>query len=231
MNSGENGQESWGAGPEQPQNGTGNTPGKGPFTQRQEAQKGTAKKPERKKRYGFSQARLFPNTRVLCTAAMLCVLSFILGYIAKQLQGTNPLRITFENLPVVLSGICFGPLVGAAVGIAADVLSCIVAAQPLNPLITVGAAAIGLLAGLLGRRIPLREVRLFPVLLCEFCAQAVGSMAIKTFALSFYFGIPAETLLWRVPIYLAVSTAEGYLIFELLRNRAIGRELERMMRK
>ena len=53
---------------------------------------------------------VFGNVRVLCFAAMLAAMSLIIG---KFLQIPNPfqniIRISFENLPLLLAGITMGP--------------------------------------------------------------------------------------------------------------------------
>ena len=48
------------------------------------------------------------KARRLCLAAFLVALSFLLGWLAKALQGTSPLRFTVEGLPILLGGLCLG---------------------------------------------------------------------------------------------------------------------------
>ncbi len=59
----------------------------------------------------------------------------------------GPIRISFENLTILMAGIMFGPLVGMTVGICADVIGCIIVGYAINPLVTLGAASIGLISG------------------------------------------------------------------------------------
>ena len=58
----------------------------------------------------------FKNIRVMICAAIFVGMSILLG---KYLPIFNIdiLRFSFENLPIILSGILFGPAVGAVVGI------------------------------------------------------------------------------------------------------------------
>ena len=99
---------------------------------------------ERESRGSGGQAAALRHTRILCLAAFLTAMSFLLGYIAKTIQGTGPLRFTLEGLPIVLSGMVLGPLYGALTGLAADLLSCLLAGQAPLPLVSAGAAAVGL---------------------------------------------------------------------------------------
>lgn len=175
------------------------------------------------------------HTRILCLAAFLTALSFLLGLLAKTLQGAGPLRFTIEGLPVVLAGITLGPLYGATVGIAADLLSCLLAGQTPLPLITVGAATVGLIPGLLGLLLRRRYCptavppRYSLMLLLDGCAHLVGSILLKTAALTEFYGITA-VILWRTPLYISIIFIESYLLFVLLRSVTVRRELERLTR-
>ncbi len=179
-----------------------------------------------------TQGRGLRNVYVLCAAAILASISFLLGFLAKIIQGTGILRLTLENLPVVLAGIVFGPAVGAAVGIGADLISCISAGQAPLPLITLGAAAVGIVSGLLGKSISLQKPRFLSVLLCEAAAQTVGSIVIKTAALSLLFPtIEGWMFALRVPIYLLIIAVESVLLYFLLRSPLVGRELKKILPK
>ena len=85
---------------------------------------------------------LFGNIRVLCVSALLCGISIVLAWVCKTYLTLvflgNGVRITFENLPIILSGLWFGPWVGASVGFAADFISTALSQYGLggiNPLI------------------------------------------------------------------------------------------------
>ena len=69
---------------------------------------------------------VFSNPRALCLAALLAAMSMILG---KFLQIPTPfaefVRISFENLPVILAGLVLGPLAGAMTGAVADLVGCL----------------------------------------------------------------------------------------------------------
>ncbi len=176
---------------------------------------------------GHTRAGLFRSTRVLCAAAMLCVLSFLLGLLAKRIFGTSPLRITFENLPIVFAGITLGPCIGGAVGVAADLLSCVSAGQMPSAIIAIGSLTVGVLSGLCGRLCH-RRLAFLSVLTADAAAQVAGSAIVKSIGLSFYFGIPIYTLAWRIPLYLGIALLESYLIYFLLKNQALRREWEKL---
>lgn len=174
------------------------------------------------------------HTKRLTVAALLSALSFLLGLLAKTLQGSNPLRFTLEGLPIVLSGAILGPFYGAAVGIVADLASCLMSGMTPLPLITLGSALVGLTPGLLSRPFmrgerPLATPPRFPLLLLlEGCAHTVGSLLVKSCALAGLFGMSYPTMLvLRLPIYCGVVALESTLLYLLLRSPAVRREIER----
>lgn len=61
--------------------------------------------------------------KTLIAAALLIALSMTL----KRFSITaGPFRFSLENLPLLLSGIILGPVVGFVCGVAADILGCFI---------------------------------------------------------------------------------------------------------
>ncbi len=174
------------------------------------------------RRSGFNR-----GLRVLTLSAMMAAMSVVLAYLAKLIFGTGPLRVTFENLPIIFSGMAFGPVVGAAVAVVADLSSCLMAGQTPFPLITVAAASVGVVSGVLGRWV-LRSRRFWAVLLVECSAQLVGSVILKTIAL-YTFGYHWALLVWRLPVYVGIAAVEAFLLFALWHNKQIARHLDGLM--
>jgi ECF transporter S component (folate family) len=173
----------------------------------------------------LSKKRLSNNLRLLAVSAFLAALSIICGkYLA--LPVGNVLRFSFENLPILLAGMMFGPIVGALVGIVADVIGCLMVAYTINPLITLGAACIGILGGVLFRvfrRLPLPWQSFATVVL----SHLVASVLIKTWGLATYYDMPLYALmLWRLLNYAIVAPLEWALIYTLLKNQPLRRRLE-----
>jgi ECF transporter S component (folate family) len=165
---------------------------------------------------------VFQNVKALTVAAMLTAISVVIGIFCKSLLnfGGGLFRITFENLPIILSGFLFGPIVGGMVGVATDVLSYLLSGQayPLNLIVTVGAGLIGVISGLLFR-LPIKG-RTLRVILSTAVAHAVGSMTVKTVGLYQFYGI---LVLWRIPLYVVIAGIETALICVLLRRKSIQR--------
>ena len=172
-----------------------------------------------------SKKRLGSNLRLLAVSAFLAALSIICGkYLA--LSVGNVLRFSFENLPILLAGMMFGPITGALVGIVADLLGCVMVAYTINPLVTLGAACIGLLGGVLFRltkKLPL----LWQTCLTVILTHLVASVVVKTFGLAAYYDMPFHILLlWRLLNYAIVGVAEWLLLYTILKNQALRRRFE-----
>ena len=165
------------------------------------------------------------SLRDMVTCSLLVALSIICGKFL-QIPVGEMLRFSFENLPLLLAGMMFGPLAGMLVGIAADLIGCIAVGYVINPLITCGAAAIGLLGGVI-YRLTNKMTMFFRILLSVCAAHLIGSVVIKTFGLSQFYDMPFFLLmLWRLLNYLLVGAAETLLLFALMKNKA----LQSMMR-
>ena len=172
-----------------------------------------------------SKKRLSGNLQLLAVSAFLAALSIICGkYLALSL-GTV-LRFSFENLPILLAGMMFGPFVGMTVGVVADLLGCVMVAYAINPLVTIGAACIGFLGGVLFRvtkRLPLLWQTCVTVIL----THLVASVLVKTFGLAQYYDMPFHiVLLWRLLNYVVVGVAEWLLLYTVLKNQALRRRFE-----
>ena len=165
------------------------------------------------------------NIKKLVFAALMTALCVIIGWFCKTYFTFGAIRITFENVPVLLAGMLLGPAFGAAVGVASDIVSRMLSGFGVNPIITLGSASVGVIAGLLHIYI-IKRKGFLPTALSVLTAHAVGSMLIKSVGLYFY-GYALPILLTRVPLFLGIGLAESYLIWLLLKNKRISSAFER----
>ena len=174
-----------------------------------------------------SQKHLRSNLRLLAVSAFLAALSIICGkYLALSLG--NVLRFSFENLPILLSGMMFGPVAGALVGAVADLVGCLMVGYTVNPLVTLGAVCVGVLGGLLFRltkKLPL----LWQTCITVIVTHLVASVIVKTYGLAQYYDMPFHILmLWRLLNYVIVGVAEWLLLYTVLKNQALRRRFEEL---
>ena len=127
--------------------------------------------------------RLFRSVATLTLAAMLTAMSVVIGIFCKSVLnfGGGLFRITFENLPIILTGIVLGPIAGGVVGLASDLVSYMLSGQsyPLNIVVTLGATAIGVLSGLMSKYVVKRKCKA-QIILSASVAHIIGSMIIKS---------------------------------------------------
>ena len=166
---------------------------------------------------------------VLVAAALLAALSIVLGkYLAIRVGDT--MRFSFENLPILLAGAAFGPLTGMLVAVGADLIGCLLVGYPVNPLITLGGALIGLLGGVLYRVLS-KTPCLVRVAVTVIVSHIVGSVLIKSVGLAAFYSYPLwELMLWRLLNYVIVGAAETALLYVVLKNRAIQNQIAQIRR-
>ena len=176
--------------------------------------------------------RLFGNVRVMIISGLFVSLSIILGKFL-QIPIGDSIRISFENLPIIMAGIFFGPFVGGAVGIGADLIGCLLKGYAINPIITLGAMSIGFVSGLVHMLMAKKKpdsciagfLSVFPAV---FSAHIIGSMVIKSIGLYVYYHTPMEVLMCRIPIYTAIALLESIIISSLLINKAFSNQLDKV---
>lgn len=175
---------------------------------------------------------IFGSLRGLCFAAILSAISIVLG---KFLQIPNPfqefIRISFENLPVIIAGITLGPIAGAIVGAVADLLGCVLYGYTVNPIITLGAAAVGAASGIMALFTKKAPIWL-RVTASAVPAHLIGSVLIKSIGLAAWYLAKYELglwefILWRLLNYAIVGTLECVIMFILFKNRGFTEQVEK----
>ena len=164
------------------------------------------------------------HLRVLVFASILCALTVILAQYASIKIGSSH-RIGLGSLPILLAGCFFGPIVGMAVGLVGDIVGCAVfyGLGSLIPLVTVGCAVEGLLAGFLGKKLTKSSL-----VLSAFVPHIAGSMILKSIGLWIYYKTPLDVLVWRGPIVLLESVVIAAVLVLLGTNPAIQKAVRRL---
>ena len=170
--------------------------------------------------------------RLTVFSALLAAISIVFGkYLA--FNAGEFIRFSFENLPILFAGMAFGPIIGAAVGAVADLIGCLLVGYAINPIITIGAAAIGAVAGIYHFLPEASSFRahLLKISLTVFSAHLIGSVLIKSFGLSVFYDMPLIILmLWRLLNYVIVGTVEGFILYHLMKNKRLVHEITGIMK-
>ena len=171
-----------------------------------------------------NRVAVFGSLRVMAVCSFFVAISIVCGkYLAIPISTV--LRLSFENLSVILAGIAFGPIAGASVGVVADLVGCLLVGYEINPLITVGAGAIGLVSGVV-YKICSKLPTWLSVSLTVVVSHVIGSVLIKTCGLAAFYSMPLfELMLWRSLNYIIVGTLEGIIICAMMKNRALRKQL------
>lgn len=164
------------------------------------------------------------NIRVLTTAAMLGALSVVIGIFCKNFLnfGNGLFRVTFENFPIILSGVLFGPAVGAAVGIVSDMVSYFLSTQSfaISPIVTLGAACVGCTSGIVSHYI-VKKKGYLKIIASTISAHLVGSIIVKTFGIYAYYDLSyGMMMLYRLPTYAIITALESFFLCLIFRHKA-----------
>ena len=164
----------------------------------------------------------------LVLGAMLAAMSVVIGMVCKNFLnfGGGLLRITFENLPIILAGMFLGPVTGGMVGVISDLTSYLLSGQiyPPNLIVTLGACAVGVVSGLMAKFV-VRTRGLRQIILSAGAAHLIGSMIIKPIGL---FQFYQWAVLIRIPLYLIIAPLEIFLLCVLWRQKSFRRLFEKL---
>lgn len=145
------------------------------------------------------------DVRTVVKAGFLVAISIVMtrfAYIMLPIGGVSGMRISFGELPIMLSGFLFGPLVGGLTGIAADLIGVLVNPQgPYFPGFTISSMMWGVIPGLMMKVFNKgKDYSLFKVMLTVAIGYLVVSLALNTLWLSilysaaFFVLLPARIL-------------------------------------
>ena len=158
------------------------------------------------------------SVRTLVMLALLTAMSIVFARVFTI--STGFVRFNLGSLPVLLAALLFGPGAGFAVGAVADMIGGVLAGYAINPLITLGAGAIGLVAGLAWQKLPGLRTGL-RLQISILAGHLVGSVVINSLALHLFYGYQWALLAARIPNALVLSVVNTLLVRILLENKAL----------
>lgn len=168
------------------------------------------------------------SAKILVSLSALAAIGMILGkFLAINI--TDVMRFSLENITILFSGIVFGPLLGAAVGAVQDIVGCIAVGYAINPIITLGCAVNGFIAGAVFR-VMKKAPSSLSICASVFSAHLLGSVIIKSIGLSWFYGLPFfTTLLWRTLNYVIVGVAEVLTLISLLNSKQLLSQINKIV--
>ena len=175
------------------------------------------------------------NTYALTVCALLTALSVILARLLTIIPSEIS-RFSLEAVPILLAGLLFGPVPGAAVGFAADFIGCLFSPYGYNPIFCLPPILYGLWAGLLRGYVWARPT-IWRTALAVFPAALCGSVLWQSAALALVYGGEAKlafflTRLASRSIQFAVTgVIDTAAVWLLLRRNALSPVLHRLKTK
>lgn len=137
------------------------------------------------------------DTRTMVKAGFLTAISIVLTrfmYFFVPLAGIPALRISFGEVPIMMSGLLFGPIVGGVTGVAADLIGILINSQgAFHPGFTLSSMLWGVIPGLFAllykKRKTYEKIYSFMnVFLAVFVSFVIISLGLNTLWLSSMFG-------------------------------------------
>ncbi len=173
------------------------------------------------------QTQNLKNVKILAAAAFFAAISFVCGkFLAFNIGDT--IRFSFENLPLMLVGILFGPTVGVVTAITADIIGCLLRGYAINPILTLAAAFIGFASGFVFNVLKTSKLT-FRVTCSVVICHAIGSIIIKSIGLSIWYSLPFYiTLIERSVNYLIVAAVELSILLILLKNKSFYNQMAKI---
>ena len=175
------------------------------------------------------------NTYALTVCALLTALSVVLARLLTIIPSEVS-RFSLEAVPILLAGLLFGPVPGAAVGFAADFIGCLFSPFGYNPIFCLPPMLYGLWAGLLRGYVWARPT-IWRTALAVFPAALCGSVLWQSAALALVYGGEAKmafflTRLASRSIQFAVTgVIDTAVVWLLLRRNALSPVLHRVKTK
>ncbi|QTL99358.1 folate family ECF transporter S component [Iocasia frigidifontis] len=171
------------------------------------------------------------SNRRIVYMAFLIALSIVLTRILSlhiPIGGVEGIRIGFGGLPIIFTGVLFGPLAGGIVGAVADILGFFLSPMgPYMPHFTLTSFLTGFLPGAVVFYFFKGETSYLSLMVAIAVGQLISSVILVPLFLNHLFGIPFLPLLigkikgqlFHVPVYV-------YLIRVLLKNVVFNISLE-----
>ena len=181
-----------------------------------------------KKRTTFKEdLAAFGKVKVLTLTAMLIAMSVVIGILCKNFLTWNIYyRFTLDNLPIFFAAVAFGPFIGAAAGVLADLVSCLCSTNPaVNPIISLGALMVGFMAGLISHHVSFKNDNL-RIACAILLGHLVGQVGIKSVGKILWYGMPWFGVFLGLGFSVLAGTLEVIVLRYLFKNKSIQNSLK-----
>ena len=155
------------------------------------------------------------TVKTLVTVALLISISIVLARLLV-IYITPSVRINFGNIPIMLAGLLYGPIIGGAAGAIADILGTLfLSGMGWYPPLTVSAAIMGIVPGLLAFLVK-KNPSIPKMAVIVFTSNLFGTMLWTTYWLTKLNNVSFGTLAAvRIPLYLCMTVVETLALYTI----------------
>lgn len=161
------------------------------------------------------------STSVLVKASLLATISIVLTRFLSPmilLGGIPALRIGFGSIPLIMSGMMFGPVIGAITGVVADLAGVLINPQgSFFPGFTLSSALYGVISGLLYQNLKIHKLKinfnLINALVMVVFALAMFGYMFAEEIIIFENGLPIANDPYALPVSVMIIVAALIFIF------------------
>jgi len=181
-------------------------------------------------------AKKFFSVKRLTIMAMMTALTIIVARFCA-IPINEGLRLGFDSIPVLLTGIWMGPVPAAIVGGLADVIGTLINSYggPYFPPMTVTPMLVGIVAGLVAKYVFKNEMNLWKLAVTVVLADVIGNLFYGSLALSWYYQIildmPQQTFIVVFVMRLTklITAATDLIIVWVLHGGLYNRIIKKMI--
>lgn len=157
------------------------------------------------------------NTRTIVLMGLMAAINIILARFLS-LQLSDSIRITFGNIPLILTGVLLGPIPAVCVALVGDFVGCVFfSAYSWFPPIALAPMIIGGWSGIFRKQMLRGDF--WRVLLVCISGTVIASILYNTYCLSILYGTGFWVLLVaRTPVQLLISVVNAAVCHILLKS-------------
>ncbi|WZL72441.1 folate family ECF transporter S component [Clostridiaceae bacterium 35-E11] len=166
------------------------------------------------------------QTKNLIILSLFTAISIVLTRffsVMLPITGIAGIRLSFGDIPILLSGILFGPLAGALVGITADIIGAVfLSTFGYFPGFTISAALTGVIPPLAIKIFGTRKIKVKHIFLSILMTDIVVSLCLNTLWLNVmtgkaFFVLLPPRIIARI-ILIPIATAVVYALYKKIKN-------------
>ena len=157
---------------------------------------------------------------MLATMSMMAALSVVLSRFIIPMPNIAT-RYSVEAVPILLTGLLFGPIPGALVAFVEDLVGCLFSGYGYNPIIAVSPMLLGVSAGAL-RWLFWEKKTFWRVLMCALPGFILGSILWQSYWLAALYGRNTFSyyLFSRSLQFAVTSVLDALLVFLVMKSSA-----------